>query len=174
MFSYTGYLFNDMSIDGEQGIIKYDDQLDDVMSGKVLDGDIVSGQNVGEGQLMISLFRTDDVKYFQTTPSRLITPRCQLKLVWYGDDDRHPDESNSGEINISDVFSLDECVERKWMIGLFNMEDAQPVQRADARLLETPLKIRMLDMNGNQHALSIGFPSMDIADSRNTLLLNVI
>ncbi|KPX39876.1 Uncharacterized protein ALO68_03718 [Pseudomonas syringae pv. helianthi] len=174
MFSYTGYLFNDMSIDGEQGIIKYDDQLDDVMSGKVLDGDIVSGQNVGEGQLMISLFRTDDVKYFQTTPSRLITPRCQLKLVWYGDDDLHPNESNSGEINISDVFSLDECVERKWMIGLFNMEDAQPVQRADARLLETPLKIRMLDMNGNQHALSIGFPSMDIADSRNTLLLNVI
>ncbi|MFH7519389.1 hypothetical protein, partial [Pseudomonas syringae group genomosp. 7] len=64
---------------------------------------------------MISLFRTDDDKYFQTTPSRLITPRCQLKLVWYGDDDRHPHESNTGEINNSDVLSLEESDERKWM-----------------------------------------------------------
>ncbi|MDU8502907.1 hypothetical protein RYB01_27485 [Pseudomonas syringae] len=174
MFSYTGYLFNDMNNDNDQNVINYDSRLAGVMPGKVLNGAIVAGQQVGEGQLMISLFRTDDVKYAQGKRSRLITPRLQLKLFEYEDDDRRLAGSAPVEVNVSDVFSLDGGDGKQWVLGLFGMEDAPPALNADARLLEAPLRLRMLDMNGNQHALSIGFPSIDIADSRNTLLINVI
>ncbi|KGS10825.1 hypothetical protein OA77_30435 [Pseudomonas coronafaciens] len=60
------------------------------------------------------------------------------------------------------------------MICLFRVDDVKYNQGSTARLLEAPLKLRMLDENGNHHALSIGFPSIEVTDSRNTLLINVI
>ncbi|KWS99202.1 hypothetical protein AO286_12295 [Pseudomonas syringae] len=174
MFSYTGYLFNDMNIDNDQNVINYDSRLAGVMPGKVLKSAIEPGQEIGEGQLMISLFRTDDVKYAQGKSSRVITPRLQLKLFEYEDEDRRLAGSAPVEVNINDVFSIDGRDGKQGVLGLFCVEDTPPAPNADARLLEAPLRLRMLDMNGNQHALSIGFPSIDIADSRNTLLINVI
>ncbi|KPX34650.1 MULTISPECIES: hypothetical protein [Pseudomonas syringae group] len=111
MFSYTGYLFNDMAVEGDQGTVNYDERLAEVIPSTSLESNIAPGHGVGAGQLMICLFRVDNVKY------------------------------NQG---------------------------------STARLLEAPLKLRMLDENGNHHALSIGFPSIEVTDSRNTLLINVI
>lgn len=114
MFSCTGYVFNDPTVVGSGKTMRYDKRLGAVMPGKLLSADIIAGESVGEGQLMISLIRLDDVKYV-------------------------PKDSNS-----------------------------------NVRLLEVPLKLRMLDKNGNSHHLSIGFPSMEVADSRNTLLITVL
>lgn len=62
MFSYTGYIFNDPQGKQNPEVMHYDLRLAKLIS-KSLDNNIVPGRPVAEGQLMISLFRTDDVRY---------------------------------------------------------------------------------------------------------------
>jgi len=113
MFSYTGYSFNYANVQGDGEIMRYDERLDTLMPGRVLDKRVISGQEAGEGELMISLFRVDDVNYV-------------------------PGGADS-----------------------------------DARVLEQPLRLRLLDRNGNFHHLSIGFAPMG-TDTRNTLLVTTL
>lgn len=110
MFSYTGYIFNDYQDKQNPSVMRYDLRLDKLIP-KSLDNSIISTETVGEGQLLLSLFRTDDVRYIA-----------------------------------SEV----------------------------ATELEQPLIVNLLDQNGNSHRLNIGFAAMDVADSRNTLILRVI
>lgn len=111
MFSYTGYLFNDEQNQQDPRLIQYDPRLAKLMPGKTLDQSLIAGEEVGEGQLLVSLLRTDDVRYTSS---------------------------------------------------------------ADASALEQSLKVDLLDKNGNAHRLAIGFAPMEVADSRNTLLLSVL
>lgn len=110
MFSYSGYIFNDEAIENDSEAMSFDERMSEV-PGVTLKTEIVTGESVGEGQLMISLFRVDNVRYQAS---------------------------------------------------------------ATAQALETPLKVYLLDKNGNRHHLSIGFAAMEVADSRNTLLLSVL
>lgn len=109
MFSYTGYIFNDQQGKQDPRVMKYDLRLAKLIS-KSLNDSIVTTEEVGEGQLLISLFRTDDVRY---------------------------------------------------------------VGSAVAAALEQPLRVDLLDQDGNLHRLNLGFAGMEGADSRNTLLLSV-
>lgn len=40
--------------------------------------------------------------------------------------------------------------------------------------LEGGVKLRLLDLNGNEHLLEVGFPAKSVADSRNKLLITVL
>ncbi|WP_219064689.1 hypothetical protein [Pseudomonas sp. UMAB-08] len=110
MFSYTGYVFNNEKVLGDEKTMFYDERMSLVVDAynHPLDSNIVGTEVVGEGQLIIGLFRTDDIRYW-----------------------------------------------------------------SDSRL-EAPLRLKLLDKNGNYHQLSIGFAPMSVADSRNTLLLTVL
>lgn len=110
MFSYTGYVFNDEKVPDDEKTMLYDEKMSRVVEpyNHPLDSNIVATEVVGEGQLIIGLFRTDNVRYWK---------------------------------------------------------DSQ---------LEAPLLLKLLDKNGNFHRLSIGFAPIEVADSRNTLLLTVL
>ncbi|QXG36082.1 hypothetical protein [Pseudomonas viridiflava] len=111
MFSYTGYIFRDEDGQFDESAMLYDKRLPSLMPGQTPVVPIKLPEEVGVGQLMISLFRKSNVRYVGT-----------------------------------DV----------------------------AKSLEASLVIKLLDKNGNRHHLSLAFAPMEVADSRNTLLLSVI
>lgn len=111
MFSYTGFIFRDEQGQLDKSVMRYDERLSGLMPGQTPAVPIIAPEQVGVGQLMISLFRKSNVRYVGT-----------------------------------DV----------------------------AKSLEAPLVIKLLDKNGNRHHLSLAFAPMEVADSRNTLLLSVI
>lgn len=109
MFSYTGYVFNETGEDREAQSVSFDTEL----MARYLPGfrpntELVPGNPVGKGRLMVTLDRTDDVAYKHRTP------------------------------------------------------------------LEGSLKLRLLDMNGNEHRLDVHFPAKTVVDSRNKLLITVL
>ncbi len=111
MFSYTGYIFRDEDGQFDESAMLYDKRLPSLMPGQTPVVPIKLPEEVGVGQLLISLFRKSNVLY-----------------------------------NGSSV----------------------------AKSLEAPLMIKLLDKNGNRHHLSLAFAPMEVADSRNKLLLSVI
>ena len=80
MLSYTGYVFNDQKVSGDERTMLYDDRMLLVVEpyDHPLDSNIVATEVVGEGQLIIGMFRTDDVRYW--SDSQLENP-LQLKLL---------------------------------------------------------------------------------------------
>ncbi|MEE5072777.1 hypothetical protein V2J79_26490 [Pseudomonas alliivorans] len=111
MFSYTGYIFHDEDGQFDESAMLYDKRLPDLMPGQTPAVPIQAPEQVGVGQLLVSLFRSSSVRYVGT---------------------------------------------------------------ATAMSLEAPLLIKLLDKNGNRHHLSLAFAPMEVADSRNKLLLSVI
>jgi len=111
MFSYTGYIFRDEDGQFDKSAMLYDKRLPALTPGQIPAVPIIFPEQVGVGQLMISLFRSSKVRYVDT---------------------------------------------------------------ATAMSLEAPLVIKLLDKNGNRHHLSLAFAPMEVADSRNKLLLSVI
>lgn len=63
MFSYTGYIFNEEGEEDGSDIMHYDTRLPVIMPGFSLKTSIEKNENVSEGQLLISLFRVDNVRY---------------------------------------------------------------------------------------------------------------
>ena len=60
------------------------------------------------------------------------------------------------------------------LISLFRKSNVLYKGSSVAKSLEAPLMIKLLDKNGNRHHLSLAFAPMEVADSRNKLLLSVI
>lgn len=65
MFSYSGFAFNDDAVEGDELIMHYDERLHALMPGKTLDTNVIVQNKPGEGQLLVALFRVDDVTYVQ-------------------------------------------------------------------------------------------------------------
>lgn len=80
MFTYTGYIFNDEKVKGDEKTMCYDERMSPVVTpyNHPLDYNIIATEVVGEGQLMIGLFRTDDIRYW--SDSQLEIPLL-LKLL---------------------------------------------------------------------------------------------
>ncbi len=60
------------------------------------------------------------------------------------------------------------------LISLFRKSNVLYKGSSVAKSLEAPLMIKLLDKNGNRHHLSLAFDAMEVANSRNKLLLSVI
>lgn len=65
MFSYSGFAFNDDAVEEDELIMHYDERLHALMPGKTLDTNVIVQNKPGEGQLLVALFRVDDVTYVQ-------------------------------------------------------------------------------------------------------------
>jgi len=66
MFSYTGYVFNDEKVQDDEKTMLYDKRMLLAVEpyNHPLDSHVVATEVVGPGQLVIGLFRTDDVRYW--------------------------------------------------------------------------------------------------------------